>query len=232
MKKYNLCFIFILTIFIFCSCNTQAELSEEDEYVKMIEDMDETISSLYIVLDDMEELIKETKANLVIRCKVKNREESVVYDPFGVYNTTLFVDKSVNEQTKIAASSMIYTPYTLDVLEVYLGNTYTEKNTITYYAPYGVIGEYKNKISGYPVFRVGDEYILFLRADNVNGKWMYYLSHPMYSTYTISTSAKSSGVENQADAIYNDYVNAEEVIKKIKELIAENTYDTSAEYID
>ena len=46
MKKYNFCFIFILTIFIFCSCNTQSELSEEDEYVKMIEDMDETISSL------------------------------------------------------------------------------------------------------------------------------------------------------------------------------------------
>lgn len=180
--------------------------------------------ALYVQLDTMEELFTVTKANLVVRCQVIERAETTVEDPFGVYTAELLTDPTVDERMRQGAVECIATPYTLQVTDVYFGDTYAEDDRIPYYAPYGILGDISYRQNGYPVLQVGEEYILFLRVDNVKGKWVYYPAHPLYSFYPVSKDTSLQTI-TRADTTEPDALAME-----IQDLVAQNEFDAAVEY--
>lgn len=180
--------------------------------------------ALYVQLNSLEELFTVTKANLVVRCQVIERAETTVEDPFGVYTSELLTDPTVDETVRQGAVECIATPYTLQVTDVYFGDTYAEDNCITYYAPYGILGDISYRQNGYPVLQVGEEYILFLRVDNVKGKWVYYPAHPLYSFYPVSSDASLQ------TATLTDTTELDAFIAEIQALVVQNEFDAAVEY--
>lgn len=229
-------FIIILFFYLLCSCSDQIDRIDEDEYIRMIESLEDTNAPLYVTLHDIEDVITEAKANLIVKCKVISRTDPVVFDPFGSFTTGILTSDDVPETEKVKAADYITTPYELELSEVYLGNA-DSGGTIPFYAPYGVINGYSCKLAGHPVLHVGSEYIMFLRVDNIGGTLVYYLAHPMYSVFDVNsiTSSAISAVNESVDsrsAIYAEYTDASDLINEIKNLVANHYYDVSMDIID
>ncbi len=145
-------------------------------------------------------------------------------DSFGVYTTDILTDLTVDERVRQGAMECIATPYTLQVSDVYFGDTYAKAGCIPYYAPYGIIEGIAYRQSGYPVLQVGEEYILFLCVDNVKGKWVYYPTHPLYSFYPVSKYTSLQTIP------LTDTIEPDALAMEIQALVAQNEFDATVEY--
>jgi len=203
MKKCSLIAVLVMAVLLF-ACSTDDK--REEEFVQQIEALENTstVRISYIHPESVEEMLSVVKTNLIIRCKVTGREETVLHNPY---------DRA--EKLTKETAEWIATPYTLAVTQVILGEF--EGETITYYAPYGILGEYANRRTEYPIFRVGEEYILFLRAEYINNRWEYSMAHPLYSLYKVNSE------ENRG--IFAEFSSADELADHIRALAEENEYD-------
>lgn len=125
--------------------------------------------------DDLDALMAEGQPNLIVRVKIEDRLPCEVYDPFGFYDEGYLGDPN------FAAYLYIATPYKVKIEEVYLGDTemFPEGNDFTFYAPYGIIGNYGIRYEDCPFFQTGHEYILFFSLLDVTGVGLWYdLAHP------------------------------------------------------
>lgn len=149
-------------------CGNQVD-AEEEAFASAIEALDSGVSFMkvdYAKFYELEDLLSVAQSNLVIRCKITGRDESTVVDPFGRYK--------VDDLGQLKYAQMyIVTPYTLEVQEVYYGDLHQADDTLTYNAPYGIIGEHTYRGGMHPVLRVGKEYIMFLTVSEIAGNMVY-----------------------------------------------------------
>lgn len=246
MKKTILIFAVFINVSVIilsslCSCGSRTEEAyTEDEYIKMIESLDETGAPMYVTLNNIEEIITKTKSNLIVKCKVVSRDEPMVFDPFGSFTTDTLLSESSPENEKFAAANYISTPYQIEISDVYLSPDSIETSligsSIPFYAPYGVIGQYSNRLAGHHILRVGAEYIMFLRVDNIGGNMVYYLAHPIYSLVEIDPQNGKSISQNNVsyssyEQIYGEYSDELELTEAIESLVADGGYDTSIDTV-
>ena len=204
---------------------------DEDAFVKQVESVPASDRINYADFDTLHDFIETTKANLIIRCVIKSRGESAVTDPSGKYSERDL--KSGDNGTAQAARSLIATPYEIEISEVYLGDINKAGNTINYTAPYGIVNDYGNRKNHAPVLRVGDEYILFLRADIINGLLSYDLASPPFSVLKLNTEDNTFALYDETrGALYSKYEKStDKLLDDLKELIENNGYPTGVEYI-
>ena len=206
----------VICICLLSSCDT-AEATEED-FVRQMRSLSPTQSPLYVQVEDMNDMIATTKTNCIIQCTLDSRDTSVVFDPFTGYKTEDLFAQDNTEEEKRVVSNYISTPYQITVQDVYLGDYFEKGDVFTFYAPYGEIGEYHCKVSGHPILQVGKTYLLFLRADKINGEFVYYLSYP-----------PEGALEMRNDDMREDGVHAYDatVIEELKQNVERYSYDTS-----
>ena len=146
---------------------------------------------------EFEALIKHGKPNLIVRVTLEEREDAVVYDPYGYYTTdTLYdvndevqalLDRQKNENPENETddghiygwwgdaayepvqnvSYYISTPYTAHVEEVLLGDCLALGDEFTFYAPYGIIDDFYIRYEDTPIYSVGREYVLFFSVADI-----------------------------------------------------------------
>lgn len=188
----------------------------DDPFTAQIKAIPAEDAPLYASFESLDEMIETTHANLIIRCTVSNRGDSVVFDPWGIYKED---DLTADATASAAAQKCLSTPYTLTVNDCYLGNLARDEE-ITYYAPYGILNTYAYRRAGVPVFEVGNEYILVLRAEEINGEIVYYLSYTPDSVYVIDSNPEEFIKETSLFYPYRNDVSALET--HIRTMISEN----------
>ncbi len=156
-------------------------LSEEERYILDISTIDAWADDPYYALmphsdyENLETLIRSGQPNLILRVKIEERGDCVVYDPLGFFN------ESYLGNWEYSAHHYIATPYHCTIADVYVGDMerFCPGDDFTFYAPYGSIGKYGIRYEGCPYFRTGHEYILFFTIWDVEtiGLW-FDLTHP------------------------------------------------------
>ncbi len=158
---------------------------------------------------DFESLIKQGTPNLIVRVTLEERMDALVYDPHGCYNDQMLEDAALavknNPRFKHKAfpeheaadghvyswnddvayekaeniSFYISTPYIAHVEDVLLGDAIDIGEEFTFYAPYGIIGDFYIRYDDCPIFMAGREYVLFFSIVDIEetGRW-YDLVHP------------------------------------------------------
>ncbi|MBQ7301576.1 MAG: hypothetical protein IJW77_17250 [Clostridia bacterium] len=127
-----------------------------------------------------EELITAGQPNLVVHVSFERRGVCRVYDPFGEYtNTDLHTRHPMADISP--AALYICTPYQAKIEEILLGDetVFSEGDTFTFWAPYGMVGESAVRYADTPIFSAEREYILFFSVLDVAGVGRWYdLVHP------------------------------------------------------
>lgn len=187
----------------------------EDLFIAQIKAIPAEDAPLYASFESLDEMIETTHANLIIRCTVSNRGDSVVFDPWGIYKED---DLTADATASAAAQKCLSTPYTLTVNDCYLGTLAIDEE-ITYYAPYGILDTYAYRRAGVPIFEIGEECILILRAEEINDEIVYYLSYTPDSVYFIDSTSEEIVKETSLFYPYRNDVSALET--HIRTLISE-----------
>ncbi len=154
-----------------------------------------------------EEMINEGKPNFVVRCEAVAREDMTVYDPLGywdealLWKTPTFLAELEEQQ---AAATHIATPYTMEIKDVLLGNYLQKGDTFTFYANYGFVNQFYMRYEHYPIYRVGDEYIMFLEVTKIAGREDYInLIHPAGAVRIPDEDPRSlAALSDLSDRIY------------------------------
>ncbi len=200
----------------------------DDDYIAQIADLPVNDAQLYASFESLDEMIESTHANVIVRCTVAERGDCIVYDPWGSYSED---DLDADVDISVAAQRCLSTSYTLTISDCYLGNL-AVGDEITFYAPYGILDGYTYRKARVPLFGVGAEYILVLRAEEINGEIVYNLSYTPDSVYVVAnpSNSKYSAVETAEGSlfyVYRDDVSAVEA--HIRALVSENNYNTTIE---
>jgi len=217
---------FVICVILLVSLISCGGVSEEDEFIAKIESLDNSLRGLPVLFDSLHEMIANTHPNLIVRCKVLSRDETVVKHHTDYYTIE---DLPRNQN----AAMYIKTPYDIEILDVYYGDLHKSGDIIKYYAPYGIIGEYNNRQIAHPIFKVGEEYIMLLRADMFNDIPDYYLTYQpadvlILNKFTGKFQMTNDGFEN----LYAEFDNStKKLINGLKELIATHDYPIDMEYI-
>ena len=233
--KNKIVIIFIICILIPISASCQKKINdiilEDIEFAKKIEAISITSDADYIYLDSLEEMIKQTHPNLIIRGKVTARKESAVISPLSYYTNADL--KSENADNVKYARAYISTPYEIQIDEVYYGNVNEVNDVITINAPYGILDGYEERKADHPIFNIGNEYILFLRVDEIFGLLDYYLAFTPASCLKLNTEKGTFEYGKYAcEAIYSQYKNdMKELINDLQNLTRYNDYSTKIEKV-
>ena len=182
----------------------QQHLLGEDAYEMRMETIIPVAPPIYTEYTDLAHLFSFGQPNLIVRCTAEKRGDATVYDPFNAYsdfvytykgsnlkdamkrqglNTDLIIvkDSHGDDDAAIRANAEAYitTPYEMRIDEVYLGDCEKKGDTFTFYAPYGIFGEYAVRYEQFPFFREGESYVMFFSIVDVAGcgRW-YDLSSP------------------------------------------------------
>lgn len=196
-----------------CNSDTQTVDTAESAFLAQIETAESGEEVLYASFSSIDEMVETTHANRIIRCTVTERGDCTVFDPMGVLSEA--------ERDSKKAAQFLATPYTLTVSDSYLGNL-TKGETVTFYAQYGILGGTSYRQSRYPILETGAEYIMFLRAEEIGGEIVYYL------TYTPDSVVRVSGTETIPDtSLFSAYAGDIPALEsEIRSLVAENNYST------
>jgi len=197
-------FIILLIVLIITSCGSGDKA--EDEFINKVKSQ-VTTDSLYILVADLHDMISTTKPNLIIRCKVTERFDT------------------------IKKWSSLSTPYEFEIAEVYLGDINKAGDKIIFNASYGVSGEMEGRKSYHPILRVGEEYIIFLRVDSINGELTYYLAYTPASVLIVKGD-KFTNPNPEWDYVFEPFDNrVSKLIKTLTKLIEQHDYDISMEVV-
>ena len=229
---------FILGLKVITSTND----TNEENFIKRIEAIQPIASARYIQLDSLQEMIEATEANLIIRCTVISRSQSDVIARGGLkslytsedlkYLNLNISEAAGNDDNKSAlrleiAQSAYYsivTPYEIEILEVYHGkNIHEVGEKIVINARYGIVDNVEYKQENHPTYKVGDEYILFLRVDEVYGELDYNLAFTPASLLTINSKEGTFEYGSYCEKIFSNYGNNTELlIGDLKNLIEQD----------
>ena len=198
MKKKN-CMISVLAAAILSctlisSCGSDP-VYEPDAFDLAVMAFDPPYRVSYAKFDSIAQLIEGSHCELIVRCTVGERHESAEFE---------------------APEGRLYTPYTLNVIETYLGEA---GNTLTFNAAYGVIGDEVWRNYHAPLMKQGCEYLLFLRTDdsaNNGGYWNAFLPLAVellpdgtftneYAAYADVNLAEAAGSTDALIAAIRDY---------------------------
>jgi len=196
--------IILCIVLLFTSCGSAHKA--EDEFINKVKSQ-VTTDSLYILVADLHDMISTKKPNLIIRCRVNERFETV------------------------KKSNSLLTPYEFEISEVYLGNINKAGDKIIFNAPYGVLGEMEGRKSYHPILKVGTEYIMFLRVDSINGELTYYVAYPPASILIVKGN-KFTNPNPEWDYVFEPFDNkVSKLIRTLTELIERHDYDISMEVV-
>ena len=182
------------------------------------------------------QLISSGTPNLVVRVTFEEREDATVYDPYGYYTDETLgatldnikslldrnkkhngetepVDTSVygwkNDNAYAAAEAValyISTPYEARVEEILLGDCLQVGDKFTFYAPYGIIGDFYVRYEDCPIFSRGREYILFFSVVDVTGVGRWYdLVHPAAAVEILQEDNRTfASMARAGDAMFRE----------------------------
>ncbi len=222
MKKiYCLGVLLVIISVMLMSCNT---LSEEELFLKTIEELPVTDSAHYVYIENVHELLSKSN-HTVVKCKVKSRLDSKVIDNFGVLdNSDLQLSSTRND-----AIVNIKTPYQLEILDVYLGENVNVGDVINFNARYGYIdsAKYSYKVDNYPLLEVGGEYILFLSSKIINDTLIYYFSFPPGNALKIDSNNNTFAcVDTIGETVFDEYdLQLHLLEESLRTLVKNNNYD-------
>ena len=201
--------VMVLCAFLFgrTSAMPGRQLTPEERYVMEIEAL--PIRPYFSLMPkgtypDFESLVKHGTPNLIVRVTLEDRQDAVVYDPYGYYTTEMLGEtnegiqkllerqKNKNPENETddghvyswwgdaayepvqKISLYISTPYTAHVEEVLLGNCLSMGDEFTFYAPYGIIDDFYIRYEDCPIFSAGREYILFFSVVDIEDVGRWY----------------------------------------------------------
>ncbi|MBQ7983610.1 MAG: hypothetical protein IJ302_08570 [Clostridia bacterium] len=207
--------------------------------------------------DSFSSLISSGTPNLVVRVTFEERQDATVYDPYGYYTdetlestlsgvkTLLDRNKKHNGETEPVDTSVygwkndaayakaeaialyISTPYEAKVEEVLLGNCLQVGDSFTFYAPYGIIGDFYARYEDCPIFSEGREYILFFSVVDVTdvGRW-YDLVHPAAAVEILQEDNRTfASIARAGDAMfYETEYDCETLTELLTAQYTENPY--------
>ncbi|MBQ8577331.1 MAG: hypothetical protein IJ449_05105 [Clostridia bacterium] len=178
--------------------------------------------------EDFADLVQNGQPNLVVRVTLEDRKSCRVYDPFGQYtNADLY---NIEPGASISAASLyLCTPYEAKIEEVLLGDPeqFKEGDTFTFYAPYGMYGDFAVRYEGCPMFSEGREYFLFFSVLDVNGVGRWFdLTHPSAAAEVMIEDERTFYSMTEAGDRLFDAVgyDCEELVEQVAELYAEAEY--------
>ena len=196
--------IILLIVLIITSCGSGDDA--ENEFINKVKSQ-VTTDSLYILVEDLHDMISTTKPNLIVRCKVTER-----FDTVKKWNA-------------------LSTPYEFEISEVFLGDINKAGDKIIFNAPYGVLGEMEGRKSYHPILKVGEEYIMFLRVDSIRGELTYYVAYTPASILIVKGN-KFTNPNPEWDYVFEPFDNkVSKLIKTLTELIEQYDYDISMEVV-
>ena len=231
MKKLIFYTIIFTLIFTIISCSTPNNEEDEYKYVKQIAALEDSMRGVTVGFDTLHEMISHTQPNLIVRCKILSRDEVTIKHPSDFYTT----DDLTSDDPEVMKYLPMYitTPYDMEILDVYMGETNQKGDVIKFYAPYGIIGELSNRRDHHPIFKVGEEYIILMRADMFNDVPHYYLSYTPSDVLLLNPSDGTYQLTNEGFIdLYAEYENnTEKLIDGLKDLIETHHYKFEPEYI-
>ena len=241
MQNSNKIYLFVLIILSVisltaCKSNDKIEISEEvlkedAEFIKKIETLPLTLFLDYSPLKDLEDIFNsfgDLGPNLIVRCEAISRGETAVIIPLEIYTNEDL--RSENKDYVRNAVDCIRTPYEMKIKEVYHGSINKENDIITMIAPYGIIDDFVNKHSDYPIYGVGSEYIFFLRAVEMYGELEYGIVYTPCGWVKLDSHEKTFECSELAQTMYAKYNNnMDKLINDIKKLIKNNNLRTDVE---
>ena len=177
----------------------------EMDYVNAVEAIIPTEKGFPVMCESLEEMISTSKCNLIIRGKIADRGEC---ETDGTHVTT---------------------PYTVVVNECFLGD-FEVGGIFVIDAPYGIAENVKFRAEPHPILRTGEEYIMFLRRDEIDGEMYYYLANRISGALRIDDDGLTNDTEGNcfSDSYGGDL---DAFIGELKFVVESGSFDTSYDII-